>query len=84
MDTEKLEALNPLLYSPVNVNGGMYGLPFPVVHYQLLCLADIEGQVVVLAPHCQVSDLLPIDCLIVLVIVTIPIVSSANFMMVLE
>ena len=39
--------------------------PFPVVHDQLLCLADSEGEVVVLAPHCQVTDLLPIGCLIV-------------------
>uniref|UniRef100_A0A8K9UMN2 Tubulin-specific chaperone D n=1 Tax=Oncorhynchus mykiss TaxID=8022 RepID=A0A8K9UMN2_ONCMY len=33
--------------------------PFPVVHNQLLCLSDVEGEVVVLAPHRQVSDLLP-------------------------
>ena len=38
---------------------------FPVVHNQLLCLADVEGEVVVLAPHCQTSDLLPKGCLIV-------------------
>ena len=31
-----------------------------VVHDQLLCLAHTEGEVVVLAPHCQFSDLLPI------------------------
>ena len=34
---------------------------------QLLCLADIEGEIVVLAPHCDVSDLLPLDCLIIVV-----------------
>jgi hypothetical protein len=39
--------------------------PFPVVHDQILCLAHIEGEVVVLAVHCQVSDLLHIGCLIV-------------------
>ena len=39
--------------------------PFPVVHDQLLCLAHVEGEVVVLAPHWQFSDLLPIGCLIV-------------------
>jgi hypothetical protein len=38
---------------------------FLVVHDQLLCLAEVEGEVVVLAPHCPVSDLLPIGCLIV-------------------
>jgi hypothetical protein len=31
--------------------------PFPVVHNQLFCLAHIEGKVVVLVPHCQVSSL---------------------------
>ena len=55
----------PLHYSPVDVNGGLFGPPFPVVHDQLLCLAHIEEEVVVLAPHCQLSDL-PIGCLIVL------------------
>ena len=38
--------------------------PFPVVHDQHLCLADVEGEVV-LAPYCQVFDLLPIGCLTV-------------------
>jgi hypothetical protein len=33
--------------------------PFPVVHNHLLCLDHVEGEVVVLAPHSQVSDLLP-------------------------
>ena len=39
-------------------------LPFPVVHNHLLCLDHVEG-VVVLAPHGQVSDILPIGCLII-------------------
>ena len=43
--------LNTLHYSPVNVNGGLFGPPFPIVHDQLLCLAHIEGEVVVLASH---------------------------------
>jgi hypothetical protein len=47
-------------YSPVCGWGSCSALLCPVVHNQLLCLADIEGEVVVLAPHCQVSDLLPI------------------------
>ena len=33
--------------------------PFPVVH-NLLCLDHVEGEVVVLVPHGQVSDLLPV------------------------
>ena len=64
MDTKELEALDRLQYSLVDVNGGMPCPPFPVVHDQLLCLAHVEEKIVVLAPHCQVSDL-PIGCLIV-------------------
>jgi hypothetical protein len=60
VDTKELETLDPLLYSPVDVNGGLFALPFPVV----LCLAYIKGEVVVLAPHCQFSDLLPIGSLV--------------------
>ena len=55
----------PLHFSSVNVNGGLFGPPFPIVSDQLLFLAGIEGEVVVLAPHCQFSDLLPIGRLIV-------------------
>ena len=40
---------------------------FPVVHNHLLCLDHVEGEVVVLAPLGQVSDLLPIGCLVVVV-----------------
>jgi hypothetical protein len=43
---------------------GMIGPPFPVVHDQLLCLADFKGVGIILAPHCQVTDLLLIGCLI--------------------
>ena len=49
-----------------------------------LCLAHIEGEVVVLAPHCQFSDLLLIGCLIVVGDQANHFVSSANLMMVLE
>jgi hypothetical protein len=65
VDTKELEALNLLHNSPIDVNGGLFGTPFPVVHCQILCLAHIEGEVVVLASHCQFSDLLPIGRLIV-------------------
>ena len=65
MDAEKLEALDLLHYSPIDVNGGVLGPLFPIVHDQLLCLADVEGEVVVLAPYRQVPDLLPVGCLIV-------------------
>ena len=65
MDAKELEAVNLLHCSPVDENGGVLCPPFPVVHNNLLCLDDVEGEVVVLAPHGQVSDLLPICCLIV-------------------
>ena len=84
MDTKELEALNLLHCSPIDENGGMLGPPFPVVHNHLLCLDHVEGEVAILAPHGQVSDLLPIGCLIVVVIRPTTVVSSANLMMVLE
>ena len=65
MDTKELEALNLLQYSPVDENGGVLCLPFPVVHNHLLCLDYVEGVVVVLALHGQVCDLLPIGCLVI-------------------
>jgi hypothetical protein len=65
VDTKELETLDQLHYSPVNVNGGLFGPPSPLVHGQLLCVAHIEREVVVLAPHFQISDLLPIGGLIV-------------------
>ena len=66
MDTKEPEALDPLLYSPVNEDGGMLGPTCLVVHDQPFRLADTEGEVVVLEPHCQVTDLFPIGCLIVI------------------
>ena len=66
MDTEELEALYSIHYINIDVNGAVLGPSFPVVHDQLLCLTDVEGEVVVLALHCQVSDLLPKGCLIVI------------------
>ena len=80
MDTKELEALNLLHYRPLDENGGVLGPPFPVVHNHLLCLDHVEGEVRTLAPHSQVSDLLPS------LSVNRPttVVSSANLMLVLE
>ena len=66
----------------VGENGGLLGPIFPVVHNHLLCLDHVEGEVVVLAPHGQVSDLLDVSLLSVIRPTTV--VSSANLMMVLE
>ena len=38
-----LERRYPLDYSLADVNGGLVGPPFPIVHDQPLCLAHIEG-----------------------------------------
>jgi hypothetical protein len=57
VDTKELETLDPLNYSPGDVNGGLFGPPFRVVHDDLFCLAHIEEEVVISA--------LPTGCLIV-------------------
>ena len=81
VDTKELETLNPLHYNHVDVK--VFGSPFLVVHDQLLCLAHIEGGVVVLAPHWQFSDDLPIGCLIIVGDQAYHLL-SANVLMVLE
>jgi hypothetical protein len=75
-------------------NLNVFTTPFPVIHDQLLGLADIEGEVVVLATHSwqhtalathsQFSDLLPVGCLISIGDQAYHVVSSANLMMELE
>ena len=65
MNAKELDILNLLHYSPIDGNGGMLSPPFPVVHNHLLCLDHVEGEAVVLEPSGQVSDILPLGCLIV-------------------
>lgn len=43
----------------------MLPLLSPVVHDQLLSFVDIEGEVIFLAPLRQRTNLLPVDCLVV-------------------
>jgi hypothetical protein len=81
VDTKKLEALNLFQCSPVDEIGGVFSPLFPVVHNHLLCLDHVEGEVIILAPYGQVSDLLPIGCLVV--VDDQADVSSTNVMMVL-
>jgi hypothetical protein len=64
VDTEELEARDPLHCGPIDVDRGVRLPPFSVVQDQLFDLTDVEGEVVLLAPHCQVSDLHPVGCLI--------------------
>ena len=39
VENKEVETLNPLHFSPVDVNGGLFGPPCPIVHDQLICLA---------------------------------------------
>ena len=48
----ELEALDLLHNSSVNMDGGVLSPLCTIVHGQLIGLTDIEGEVVVLAPHC--------------------------------
>ena len=52
MDTGELESLYLLHYSPVDVEEGVLGPLFTIVYDQIIGLDDIDGEVVVLAPHC--------------------------------
>ena len=57
VDTEEPEAADSLHRSPIDGDGGVsLSLLLPVIHNQLL--ADVEMEVVILAPRCQVFDLL--------------------------
>ena len=58
LNTEELEAADPLYCCPVDGDGGVsYSLSLPVVHNQLLGFAEVLMEVGVLAPRCQGSDL---------------------------
>ena len=63
--------------------GDVLGPPYSVVYNHLLCLDHVEGEVVILVPHCQVSEL-PICCLIVAGDRSTTVLLSSNLMMVLE
>ena len=80
MGAKELEALNLLHYSPIDVDGGVLNPLSPVVHDQTLGLTDVLEKVVVLAPHCQVSNLLPEGCVIVAGDQAYYVVLSANLM----
>jgi hypothetical protein len=44
VDAKELETLDPLHHSPVDVNGGLFSPPFPVVHNQLLFVLLTLGE----------------------------------------
>ena len=61
LNPKEPEAADSLHRSPVDGEGGeFYSLSLPLVHDQLLCFADVEIEIVVLAPRCQGSDLLSV------------------------
>jgi hypothetical protein len=60
VDTEEIKTANSLYGSPVDVDQGMFPSLLPEVNNQLFCFADVDGEVVVLAPQCQFTYLLPI------------------------
>lgn len=66
INPEEAEAADFLHCSPINGDGGMsFSLLLPVVHNQLLCFADVENEVVVLAPRCQGFDIFYVTRLII-------------------
>ncbi len=67
VNLEEHEAAKSLHRSPIDEEGGVsFSLSLPVVHNQLLCFADVEMDIVVLAPRCQGSDLRPVGRFIII------------------
>ncbi len=61
VEPEEPEAADSLHSSPFDGDAGVFcSLSLSVLHNMLLCFADIEMEVVVLAPRCQGSDLLSV------------------------
>ena len=83
VDAKELEALDPLHYSPVDVDGDVLSPLFLVVHNKLLGLTDVEG---LLSWHhtakSLISSLYAVSSPSLIRPTTF--VSSANLMMVLE
>uniref|UniRef100_A0AAX7TV27 Uncharacterized protein n=1 Tax=Astatotilapia calliptera TaxID=8154 RepID=A0AAX7TV27_ASTCA len=66
MYSKEPEAAHSLHSSAVDGDGGVYFSAPPEVHYQLLCLCNVEGEMVVLTPVGQGADLLPSTFLVML------------------
>ena len=60
VDTEELDALDTLHYSPIDVEVDVRSTLCPIVQDQLLCLADIEGEVVVLTDHLSIGGFIAV------------------------
>ena len=68
VDPKELEAADPLYCCPIDGDGGVsYSLLLPVVHNQLLSFAEVEMEVVVLAPgvsSCACSTRSDVICVV--------------------
>lgn len=61
MDTQELEAGDPLYFSPVDVNGRLDScLCFPEVNNEFFAFGGVEHKVVICAPCSQVLHFLPV------------------------
>ena len=66
VNPEEPEAADSLHHSPIDGDEGVtLSLLLHVVHNQLFGFADVEMEVVILAPRCQVFDLLSVRRLVV-------------------
>ena len=66
VDPQELEAGDTLDLNSLDLDGSVcVSIGSPEVHDDLLGLLCVYGQVVISAPGCQVLDLLPVGCLIV-------------------
>ena len=76
VDAQVFKAAHPFYFKLLDVQWLMRSPLLPHVHYYLLCLVRVEGEVVVLTPWHQTSHLPSVGRFV-------PVVSSANFRMVL-
>ena len=60
VDAKELKTTDSLLQSGAG-HRGMFPPLLPENNSQLLCFADVEGEVAVLAPQCQFTYLLPMS-----------------------
>ncbi|XP_051558545.1 uncharacterized protein LOC127443737 [Myxocyprinus asiaticus] len=65
VDTQELEAADSLHWCSIDGDGTVFSVFSSEVHHKLLCLTDVEGEVVLLTPVCQGVHLLSVGCFII-------------------
>ena len=65
LNAQKYEAVHNLHSCPIDRHRKMVCTVPPKVNNELFSLANIEGQIIVLAPHCQILHLPPVSTLII-------------------